>query len=96
MNLDVAEKQTKNVEENNEDEKGLKPNEGNGCDLENYSWTQTLSEVEIKIPFPKINFLLKVLLKYHYKIFYFKNHFNKLFSLVMLLLIFLKIIWLLG
>jgi len=28
----------------------LKPNDGNGANLENYSWTQTLQDVEIRIP----------------------------------------------
>ncbi|XP_017487465.1 PREDICTED: uncharacterized protein LOC108375832 [Rhagoletis zephyria] len=28
----------------------LKPNTGNGCTLDKYSWTQTLQEVEVKIP----------------------------------------------
>ncbi|XP_050334441.1 nuclear migration protein nudC [Bactrocera neohumeralis] len=40
------------VEDDSEkDEIGkLKPNLGNGCTLDNYSWTQTLQEVEVKIP----------------------------------------------
>lgn len=29
------------------------PNHGNGLDMDNYSWTQTLQEVNVNVPVPK-------------------------------------------
>lgn len=36
----------------------LKPNQGNGCDLPNYRWTQTLADIELHVPV-KVSFNIR-------------------------------------
>ncbi len=43
---------TEGAEESEEDKGKVAPNSGNGSKTDRYSWTQTLGEVEIRIPIP--------------------------------------------
>ncbi|XP_027103570.2 protein BOBBER 1 [Coffea eugenioides] len=58
-------------EDAKDDDKGARaPNKGNGLDLDNYSWTQTLQEVNVNIPVPpgtKSRFIACEIKKNHLK-----------------------------
>ncbi|XP_065867968.1 protein BOBBER 1-like [Euphorbia lathyris] len=73
--VEVKEKKVESKDEPVEVEKkesgATVPNNGNGLDLENYSWTQTLQEVNVQIPVPsgtKSRFVVCDIKKNHLKV----------------------------
>ncbi|KAK7350997.1 hypothetical protein VNO77_10109 [Canavalia gladiata] len=56
---------------NKEESSSIVPNKGNGLDLEKYSWTQTLQEVNVNVPVPngtKSRFVICEIKKNHLKV----------------------------
>ncbi|KAK7317137.1 hypothetical protein RJT34_01113 [Clitoria ternatea] len=66
------EKELKVAEDTKKEESGSRvPNKGNGLDLDKYSWTQTLQEVNVNVPVPngtKSRFVICEIKKNHLKV----------------------------
>lgn len=66
-----GEKDSSTEAEKEEESKAKKPNSGNGLDLEKYSWTQQLPEVNLSVPVPegtKSRFVVCEIKKDHLKV----------------------------
>ncbi|KAL3570566.1 hypothetical protein D5086_027815 [Populus alba] len=73
LKVEKEKKEKEKMDENENKEESAKrvPNNGNGLDLEKYSWTQTLQEVNIQIPVPsgtKSRFVICDIKKNHLKV----------------------------
>ncbi|KAK0182519.1 hypothetical protein PV327_000655 [Microctonus hyperodae] len=59
IDVEKSNKDENGTEEQDADEKDkLSPNSGNGADMPNYKWSQTLQEIELKVPL-KVNFTVR-------------------------------------